>query len=163
MIRIDGPLLDRMSSLAGSSPRRRNNHNFHLDYSDPLQRLLNAMEPLSYIRPHKHENPDKREVFLALRGRMLVAEFDADGAISDHVVLDPSEGVFGAEIPGRTYHTIVSLEPGSVAYELKDGPYDPADDKNFAPWAPVEGSPAALEYLADLLRGLGIPAPHSER
>jgi len=127
------------------------NYNFHEHYSDTLQRMLNAMEPLSYIQPHKHENPDKREVFFSLRGRILVIEFDESGNITDHTLLDPLSGNFGAEIPERTFHTIIALDPGSVAYEIKDGPFSPINDKNFASWAPIEGTLQTEEYLRNLL------------
>ena len=161
MKKIDSLLLDDTSARARISPRRRMNYNFHSDLSDTLQRLLNAMEPLSYIQPHKHESPDKREAFLALRGRFLVIEFDALGNISDHILLDPSTGNFGAEIPERTFHTIIALDPGTVAYEVKDGPYNPIDDKNFASWAPKEGSARARQYLLELLRKTGIQPPEN--
>jgi cupin fold WbuC family metalloprotein len=156
MIRIDSYLLDETSAKAKLSPRRRMNYNFHEHYSDKLQRMLNAMEPLSYIQPHKHENPDKREVFFSLRGRILVIEFDESGNITDHTLLDPLSGNFGAEIPERTFHTIVALDPDSVAYEVKDGPYALIDDKNFASWAPKEGETGAEEYLKEILKKLGI-------
>ena len=156
MIRIDKNLLDSVSAGAKAVPRRRKNYNFHKEYSDTLQRLLNAMEPMSYVQPHKHEDPDKREVFFALRGRMLVVEFDPAGNITDHIILDPLKGVYGTEIPKRTFHTIVSLESDTVAYEVKDGPYSAMDDKNFASWAPKEGSTGTRQYLEELLKKLGI-------
>ena len=156
MIRINNLLLDATTVQAKSIARRRKNFNFHKENSDTLQRLLNAMEPLSFIRPHKHEDPDKREVFLALRGRILVIEFNEAGNVEDYLILDPLQGNFGVEIPERIFHTIISLEPGTVAYEVKDGPYSPIDDKNFASWAPEEGSPDALPYLKDLLKSLSI-------
>jgi cupin fold WbuC family metalloprotein len=151
VIKIDSLLLDQTSTKAKLSPRRRMNYNFHEHYSDTLQRMLNAMEPLSYIQPHKHENPDKREVFFSLRGRILVIEFDESGNITDHTLLDPLSGNFGAEIPERTFHTIIALDPGSVAYEIKDGPFSPINDKNFASWAPIEGTLQTEEYLRNLL------------
>jgi cupin fold WbuC family metalloprotein len=156
MIKIDTTLLDATSALAKASPRRRMNHNFHQDFSDTLQRMLNAMEPLSYIQPHKHEDPDKREAFFALRGRFVVIEFDHEGNITGHILLDPLKGNFGAEIAERTFHTIVALDPGTVAYEVKDGPYSPIDDKNFAAWAPKEGAADAKEYLHQILSKVGI-------
>ena len=156
MIKINKQLLNEVSSKAASSARRRMNYNFHAEYSDTLQRMLNAMEPLSYIQPHKHENPDKREAFVALRGRFVVVEFDENGNITDHILLDPLAGNFGAEIPERTYHTIIALDPETVAYEVKDGPYTPIDDKNFANWAPLEGSPDSKEYLVNLLNLLSL-------
>lgn len=151
MIKIDTRLLDETSAAAKISPRRRMNHNFHKNYHDTLQRMLNAMEPFSYIQPHKHENPDKREVFFSLRGRIVVIEFDESGNITDHTLLDPLSGNFGAEIPERTFHTIVALDPDSVAFEVKDGPYAPIDDKNFASWAPKEDSAEVDNYLDGLL------------
>ena len=156
MIRIDTPLLNTLSGKAKAAPRLRTNHNFHQSAADPLNRMLNAMEPGTYVQPHKHENPDKREAFLLLRGKMLVVSFDEAGQVTDYVVLDPQAGNFGLEVPPRTYHTLICLATGSVLYELKDGPYDVNNDKTFAPWAPPEGSPEASEYNRQLLRRLGL-------
>ncbi len=156
MINIDDKLLDQVILKARSSPRLRMNHNFHSGPEDTLQRMLNAMEPGTYLRPHKHENPDKREVFFALRGRLCVIEFNDDGEVIDHTILDARNGSYGAEIPERTWHSIISLESGSVAYEVKDGPYTPINDKNFATWAPEEGSPKVKNYLNQLIAKLGL-------
>ncbi len=156
MIKIDRGLLDRVSGEARVSARLRKNYNFHTEYSDPLQRLLNAMEPLSYVQPHKHEDPDKREAFLVLRGRVVVLEFDESGHITGHMLLDPATGSFGAEISERTYHMIIAIDPGTIVYEVKDGPYSPIDDKNFAAWAPKEGEAGAVDYLKGLLKKMNI-------
>jgi hypothetical protein len=43
-----------------------------------------------------------------------------------------------------------------VAYEVKDGPYIPIIDKNFASWAPKEGDPKCQEYLNEVLRKLNL-------
>jgi cupin fold WbuC family metalloprotein len=126
---------------------------------DRLQRLLNAIEPYSYIQPHKHEDPDKREIFFILRGRMVVVEYDDQGNITDHIILDASKGNFAVEIAERSWHSIISLEPGSVSYEFKDGPYDPIDDKNFARWAPREGEPGTKDFITRILNQLEIPLP----
>ena len=159
MKKIDAQLILSLSKTAAESERKRINHNFHDGPADPLQRMLNAMEPGTYLQPHKHENPDKREVFLALTGKFVAIQFDDGGSITDHMILDPARNDFAAEVDRRTYHTIISLAPGSVIYELKDGPYDPSDDKHFAPWAPKEGEPGCAEYLQKLLGQLRIPAP----
>ena len=121
-----------------------------------LQRLINAMEPGTYVHPHKHEHPDKREVFLVLTGTLLVVEFDENGIITDHIILNRNIGNYGVEIAQRTYHTIISIEKGSVAFEMKDGPYDPADDKCFATWAPPENSPDCPAYIQNILVKLNI-------
>lgn len=156
MIRIDKQLLDQVSEKAKLAPRRRTNHNFHQVPEDLLNRMLNAMNPDTYVQPHKHENPDKREAFIVLRGSLLVVEFDEKGSVTDHVILGQQQGVYGLEIPPRTYHTIISLETDSVVYELKDGPYIAQTDKVFAPWAPKEGSPECEQYNLGLLKQLQI-------
>ncbi|NCA86526.1 MAG: cupin fold metalloprotein, WbuC family [Clostridia bacterium] len=157
MIKITDEFIDSISQQAKLSSRRRMNYNFHPTHEDPLHRLLNAMEPGTYVQPHKHENPDKFEIFLALRGRFVVFTFDDVGMITDHIVLDAREGNYGVEIPERTYHTLVSLEPASVAYEVKAGPYSILTSKNFAPWAPAEGDPGVSVYLENLLALVGLP------
>jgi cupin fold WbuC family metalloprotein len=154
MIKIDGALIEELAGKAEDSKRKRINYNFHKELSDTLQRMLNVMEPGTYIRPHKHEDPDKREAFILLQGRAVVIEFDDNGEITDHVFLDPVLGRFGVEIPERTWHTIIVLEPHSVIYEVKDGPYSSIDDKNFAPWAPEEYTPETKEYNSKLLEKL---------
>ena len=83
MIKINETLISKTSEKAKLSSRRRMNFNFHNEDSATLQRMLNAMEPDTYIQPHKHENPDKVEAFFVLRGRILVVEFDDEGNIID--------------------------------------------------------------------------------
>ena len=156
MKQINQELLAQLTSKAKASPRLRMNHNFHYDAEDTLQRMLNAMEPGTYVRPHKHENPDKREVFFALRGRLCIIEFNETGEVLQHTILDATEGNYGVEIAERTFHSIISLQEGSVAYEVKDGPYHPIDDKNFAAWAPAEGEPQAKAYLEQLIKKLNL-------
>ena len=161
MIKINEAFISIVSQKAKESPRKRINFNFHKEDTATLQRMLNAMEPGTYIRPHKHENPDKVEAFFALRGRILIVEFDNKGKITEHIILDAKKGNFGAEIAARTWHTVISLESGSVAYEVKDGPYDVRIDKFFAPWAPKEGMDAdslkkCAEYNANILREIGF-------
>jgi cupin fold WbuC family metalloprotein len=153
MILIDRKLVSNLSARARASARLRRNHNFHQDYADPTNRMLNAMEPGTYVRPHRHEAPDKWEAFILLSGRALVVTFDDSGNAVAHAVLDGGAGVFGVEIPARVWHSVAALASGTVLYEIKPGPYAPLDDKDFAPWAPAEGAPEAARYLAGLTAG----------
>jgi cupin fold WbuC family metalloprotein len=151
MIIINRELTAGVSEEAKKSARLRKNLNFHIDLADPVNRMLNAFEPGTYVRPHKHESPDKCEMFLILTGKALAIQFDDAGAILEHIVLDNSQGMYGVEFPPRTWHSIISLVSGTVLYEVKPGPYTPINDKNFAPWAPAEGSSEAATYLASIL------------
>ena len=154
MKRIDRSTLDALSAAARAEPRRRKNLNLHDSYDDPCQRLLNALEPGTYIRPHRHWVDAKPECFVGLRGTMALVLFTDDGAIEDVLRFGPAEAAFGADLPAGRWHTVVCLEAGSVFFETKPGPYRPMTDKDMAPWAPAEGSPEVREYLESVLRAV---------
>ena len=149
---INQGILDGLSREAAESDRRRKNLNLHEQYDDPCQRLFNAVEPGTYIRPHRHIDPPKPECFLAVRGRMALIVFDAHGEIEEIVPLGDGHNAVAIELPSGLWHTLLALEPGSVFFETKPGPYVPMSDKDFAPWSPAEGSPEAQTYLADLMK-----------
>ncbi len=144
---LDEQLFDELSRQAQRSPRLRQNYNLHEDYSEPCQRLLNALEPGTYVRPHRHLTPLKPECFIALRGRFAVVLFADVGDIERVVELSPEGPVVGLDIPAGSWHSIVTLEPGSLFFECKPGPYEPLSDKDWAPWAPLEGAGDATDYL----------------
>lgn len=147
---ITQQLLNETISMAKKSERKRKNFNFHEHENDLLQRMLNALEPETYVRPHKHENPDKREVFIVLRGKLAFFIFDDMGNIKTIEILEADSENFGIEIEAGVWHTLVSLQTGTVIYEIKDGPYNPENDKNFAEWSPEEFSDKAQQYLEKL-------------
>jgi cupin fold WbuC family metalloprotein len=156
MIHINDTLLRPLITQARTSARKRKNYNFHHEASDPMHRMLHAMEPETYVQPHKHEMPDKREAFIMLKGMVVVIQYNDAGEVSDWIVLDHNTGNFGVEVAPRTWHNIICLESGSVVYEVKDGPWDPADDKFFAPWAPKEGDAGCEEYNRKIMEKIGI-------
>ncbi|MGA9033032.1 MAG: WbuC family cupin fold metalloprotein [Sulfuricaulis sp.] len=149
---IDRDFLEQVSAEAKKSPRRRKNYNFHALETDTCNRLLNAIEPNSYIQPHCHHEAAKDETLIVVRGRLGVMFFDERGTVTATVVLTPAGESVGANIPHGMYHTLVALEPGSVFFEAKAGPYVPLTPREKAPWAPAEGEPHAASYLADLKR-----------
>jgi cupin fold WbuC family metalloprotein len=144
------PLLDALTQEARNSLRLRKNLNSHTSYEEPSQRLLNAMEPGSYIRPHRHLQDPKPECFIGIRGRLALILFDEDGKVTDAILFGPRESCAGADLPPGMWHTVVSLEPGSVFFETKPGPFNPIFKKDMAPWAPEEGGEEAAEYLQRL-------------
>lgn len=153
---IGDKLIAEVSSQAKLSLRKRQNYNFHETLDAILQRMLNALEPGTYVQPHKHESPDKVEAFIILKGKVLVVEFDDTGNIKQSCILSAEKQIFGCEIAPKTWHTIAALEPNSVVYEIKEGPYSPINDKNFAPWAPKEEDPDCESYLKDLFNRCNI-------
>ena len=154
MIKITTQLIDSVIDQARTSLRLRMNYNFHPKLSDPVQRLLNALEPWTYIRPHKHIT--KEESFVLLRGTALAVVFNDDGSIRDHAVLSQANGILGIEFEENSYHMLTALETGTVVYEIKEGPFVPHTEGSSASWAPQEGTPGAKDFLAKVFGELGI-------
>lgn len=143
---ITESLLAEVSREARESPRRRKNRNFH-EMADPVHRLLNALEPGTYIRPHRHLEASKAETAVVVSGAIGVIVFDEAGRILEKRRLSPADPDRGVEMPAGAWHTFVALESGSVFFETKAGPYAPPTPEETAAWAPAEGAPeaAALE------------------
>jgi cupin fold WbuC family metalloprotein len=137
-ITIDDRLLEELTAKAVASPRRRANHNFHLRLDDPVQRLLNAIEPGTYIRPQRHTEPATFEIIYVVRGTAVLLLFNEQGVVTDRFDLTAAGPVRGAEIPPGTWHTVASCESGTVFLEVKRGPYVPPQGANVAAWAPLE-------------------------
>jgi cupin fold WbuC family metalloprotein len=156
MKKITQDMLERTSEEAKALPRKRKHCNIHESYSDPVQRLLNAIEPGTYIRPHRHKRPDKTELFLALRGRAVAVQFDDTGKVVDHMAIGEGENGIGVEFPPGSWHTFLSLKSGTVLFEVKNGPFIENTDKNFAKWAPAEGAKEAPEFIKKILKELGL-------
>ncbi len=152
---IDTSLLDDVAAEARSSQRRRRNRNLHASEDEPCNRLLNAVEPDSYVPPHRHLDSAKDETFAVLRGRFGVIVFDDAGEVSGTSVLEAGSHCMAATVAHGTWHTLVSLQPGSVFFEAKGGPYAPLRPEERAPWAPAEGAPDAPAYLERLRRLVG--------
>lgn len=149
---ITEELLDAVTSQAKENPRLRMNHNFHAEMDAPIHRLLNALEPGTYLPPHRHR--DKEETYLVLRGSLLAFFYDEAGNVTEKVLLNPSEGKYGLEIPPCTWHSIVALESGTVIFEIKKGPYSPLSPEDLASWAPAasdeESAKAFMKRMLEL-------------
>lgn len=137
--------IEDLIAQAKQSPRKRQIYRLH-EHHEPVQRMVNALIPGTYVTPHKHENPDKVELFNILAGRLAVLAFDERGEITTVIELDATGTTRIVDIAPRTYHAIIPLEP-CAALEIIEGPYDPATHKTFAPWAPLEDNPKASDYL----------------
>lgn len=146
--------LNELTAQAQGSLRKRQHRNIHESYADPCQRLFNAIEPGSYIRPHRHAADPRDELLIAVRGSMALVTFDEQAMVTGVVrfgVDRNGEGLaVGADVPANTWHTVIALESGCVLLEVKAGPFDPNQPKDLAPWAADEGSAAAAEYLEKL-------------
>lgn len=126
---IDEHLLNEVSSEAKDSPRLRMNYNFHQSLEDKCHRFLNAVEPGTEVPIHRH--PTKDESFVILRGRVRVSTYDDEGNVVESCVLCQEEGRYGVDIPKGVWHTIEAMEPDSVIFECKEGPFVPHEEEGI--------------------------------
>lgn len=121
---ITQALLDNLTAQAKASPRLRMNYDLRDSEQDQSQRMLNAIEPGSPLPIHRHQKTS--ETVVCLRGR-LVWEFydDLERRCTDRIELSPNGPVVALNVPIGQWHTVHSLESGSVILEVKDGSYEP--------------------------------------
>jgi cupin fold WbuC family metalloprotein len=147
--------LNDLTKEAQGNLRKRQHRNIHKSYEELCQRLFNAIEPSSYIRPHRHATDTRDELLIAVRGSMALVIFDEQGVVNDVILFGVNKKgnslAVGVEVSANTWHTVISLEPASVLLEVKAGPFDPSQPKDLAPWAPDEGDLSAQQYLQLLI------------
>lgn len=150
---IDDQIIRKTLEAARQSPRRRMNCNFHSGPEDNPHRFLNVFLQGTYVAPHRHLRPPKAESFLVVEGCLVLICFEDDGTVrSRHFLGDrPPATARGIDLEPGVWHTLTAVTEHAVCFEVKPGPWDPATDKEFAPWAPREGDPRAQEYLRGLL------------
>ncbi len=85
--------------------------------------MLNAVEPGTEIPIHRH--PTKDESFVVLRGKVRSTTYNDDGSVIESVALYAEDGIYGVDIPKNVWHKLESLEPNSVIFECKEGPFVP--------------------------------------
>ena len=122
-VKIDSALLDSLTELAKSSPRLRMNYDLRNSSEDTSQRMLNAIEPESVVPIHRHKKTS--ETLVVLRGRVIEEFYDDAGVCYEMVEVCPQGPVYALNIPAGTWHTLRSLESGTVILEMKDGAFEP--------------------------------------
>ena len=129
-IKIDNRLLDSLTEKAKASPRLRMNYDLRNGSSDTSQRMLNAIEPGSIVPIHRHFMTS--ETVVVLRGRVVEEFYDEFERICSATYEVSAGGpVCALNIPAGTWHTLRSLESGTVILEVKDGAYEPIRDSDI--------------------------------
>ena len=122
-MKIDVALLDSLTAQAQESPRLRMNFDLRNSAEDSSQRMLNAIEPGSVVPVHRHRATS--ETVVVLRGRVVEEFYSSDGAVEAAYEVSAGGPVCALNIPAGTWHTLRSLESGTVIMEMKDGAYEP--------------------------------------
>lgn len=126
---IDNKLFDALSEEARKLSRLRMNYDMRNSSEDKSQRMLNAIEPGTELPIHRHRNSS--ETCIVLRGVAEELFYDDNGNITERTMMEPATTCCGVNIPIGLWHKIVSLEPGTVIFEAKDGSYEPLSPEDI--------------------------------
>ena len=122
-VKIDTALLNSLTSLAKASPRLRMNYDLRTSSADTSQRMLNAIEPESVVPVHRHRKTS--ETMVVLRGSLVEEFYDDAGVCIERIEMSAGSDVCLLNIPAGAWHTLRSLESGTVILEMKDGAFEP--------------------------------------
>ena len=126
-MKITQALLDDLTTKAKASPRLRMNLDLRNGADDQSQRMLNAIEPDSVVPIHRHQKSS--ETVVCLRGRVVEEYYDdLERTCTETIELSPNGPVVALNIPAGQWHTLRSIESGSVILEVKDGAYEPISE-----------------------------------
>ncbi len=127
---ITQAFLDSISEQAKASPRLRMNYDLRNSEDDSSQRMLNAIEPGSPERIHRHQHTS--ETVVCIRGRVVEEFYDElERICTESVVLTPSGSNVAVNIPAGQWHSIRAVESGSVVLSCKDGRYEPMSEADI--------------------------------
>ncbi len=123
---IDQAILDTLTAQAQVSPRLRMNLDLRNSPADQSQLMLNAIEPGTALPIHRHQTTS--ETVVCLRGHFEEYFYDENGVLTDTIDMRPGGTLIN--IPAGQWHSLKSLESGTVLLECKDGPWEPLKDED---------------------------------
>lgn len=124
---IDHHTLDTLTAQAKASSRLRMNLDLRNSPEDLSQRMLNAIEPGTVLPIHRHRNSS--ETVVCLRGHFVEYFYDDSGTKT--AAIDMLPGGTLINIPSGQWHSLESLESGTVLLEVKDGVYEPIGEEDI--------------------------------
>jgi cupin fold WbuC family metalloprotein len=134
---------------AQNSDRLRTNLNIHETPDAQVQRFFLAFEPDTYIRPHRHPETHKWELFIVLEGELELLLFNDAGEITERIPLS-ADACRVVEIPPNTWHSYVCLQSGTLALEVKQGGYLPTAEQDYLAMSPAENTPEVSAYIESI-------------
>ncbi len=132
--------IDVLRGLEASrnSPRKRFILPIHRTQNATVQRMMNFLQPGTYIRPHKHSRPGAIETIVVLSGHIHIFIYSDKGEIIHQCVLKAGTPNCLIDIEDNVWHSFDVISPDTIIFECKMGPYDAVLDKTFAPWSDPE-------------------------
>ncbi len=124
---IDQDILEQVTIQAKASPRLRMNMDLRNTPADKSQRMLNAIEPGTVMPIHRHRLSS--ETVVCIRGHFEEYYYDENGVLIKTIDMVPGGVVIN--VPIGQWHSLMSLESGTVLLECKDGAWSPLNDEDI--------------------------------
>ena len=124
---INQTILDNLTAQAKASPRLRMNLDLRTTPNDNSQRMLNAIEPGTQMPIHRHRISS--ETVVCVRGHFEEYFYDEEGRLTETIDMYPGGPVIN--IPVGQWHSLRSLESGTVLLEAKDGAWEPLSENDL--------------------------------
>jgi len=143
--------VDQLRVRALQNVRRRMRLCAHPAIDSKVHEMLIVHARDTYVRPHKHLG--KSESFHIVEGTANVLLFSDSGAVQRVISMgDYASGrVFYYRLAEPLYHSLIITSDVIVFHEVTSGPFK-RDETVFAPWAPDESDPAAVQKFIERLK-----------
>lgn len=141
--------IEFLKARALENPRQRCRLCLHSSLQDPLHEMIIVFHESTYFRPLRHT--ERPQSFLIHEGAILLTLLDNQGEVVQVIDLaagDKSKN-FQARFPAGPWYSFVIRSEWLVIHETTTGPMS-YTEREFAPFSPPEGTPAALKYADDL-------------
>ncbi|MCC5907196.1 MAG: WbuC family cupin fold metalloprotein [Balneolaceae bacterium] len=150
LFELTDELIENGLKASRESERLRMILPLHRSQEAEVQRMLNFLQPGTYVRPHYHPVPHATESIVVLRGSIRFFTHDDKGEVKTVSDLSavPVPGL--VDIEPNVWHSFLVLKPDTILFEAKKGPYNAQTDKAFASWSPAEGSPEVSGWLRSM-------------
>lgn len=126
---LNKEVLDQLSKSASENPRLRASFDLRNTEKDHSQRMLNALQPGTILPIHRH--PSTAETLIMVRGSVCQKFYNEKGEVTDTFVLKAGGECSALQIPAGQFHSLECLEPDTVIFEAKDGPYMPVSAEDI--------------------------------
>ena len=126
---LNKEVLDQLSKSASENPRLRASFDLRNTEKDHSQRMLNALQPGTILPIHRH--PSTAETLIMVRGSVCQQFYNENGEVTDTFVLKAGGECSALQIPAGQFHSLECLEPDTVIFEAKDGPYMPVSAEDI--------------------------------
>ena len=134
IVKVHSCQINKFTEIArGNVEKKRYRLCLHDRSDNPLQEMMICMVRGDYARPHKHHNMP--ESHMILMGKAAIVLFSDTGEITDAFLFDRERGYLSYRINADVYHMTVLLSDAVIEYEVKPGPFDPANNI-YPSWAP---------------------------